>query len=237
VDIFRTVHEPDPDFVERPTPESFAEERRWMVDRQLRRRGIDDTRVLDAMLRVPRDKFVPANVIPAAYDDAAQPIGHEQTISQPYTVAFMCQAAKLKGNERVLEVGTGSGYGAAVLSEIASHVFTIERIPALAEQAKQRLERLGYENVTVVLGDGTLGLPDEAPFDAIVVTAAGRELPGPYKDQLVDGGRIVIPIGGLYCGQVMYCFTRCGEDWITEDLGGFAFVPLIGQYSRPEDDI
>lgn len=200
-----------------------------MVDKQLRARGIDDERVLEAMARVPRHEFVPGDWRRAAYSDTALPLACDQTVSQPFTVAFMCQAARLDGHERVLEVGTGSGYGAAVLSHLAAEVHSVERIPPLAERARTLLARLGYNNVTVHTADGTLGLPAAAPFDAIVVTAGAEALPKAYLEQLVDGGRIIIPIGQRSQGQTMFRFTLRNHKLEVEDLGGFAFVPLIGE--------
>lgn len=211
--------------------------RRRMVDEQIRDRGITDARVLSAMRTVPRDEFVPDDLCDAAYDDCPLPIGHEQTISQPSTVAFMCQALQLRGDEKVLEIGAGSGYSAAVLSLLADVVFTIERIPELATQARQRLRRLGYRNVHVITGDRTLGLPEQAPFDAIVVTAGAESLPDNYVQQLRNGGRIVIPIGQLPCGQIMHRFTRQENELTDEDLGSFAFVPLIGAQGWNAADI
>ena len=215
----------------------FAELRRWMVDEQLREHGISDERVLDAMRRVPREEFVPEELRDAAYEDGPLPIGFGQTISQPFTVAFMCQALQLEGTEKVLEIGAGSGYGAAVLSLLASSVFTVERVPGLVNSARARLTRTGYENVNVVAGDGTLGLPDEAPFDAIVVTAGAETLPDAYVRQLRAGGRIVIPLGRSRHSQTMYRFTRIDEQLQVENLGGFAFVPLIGRYGWHERDV
>ena len=211
-------------------PPPFAEWRRRMVEEQLRGRGIRDERVLHAMQIVPREEFVDEYLKYRAYDDGPLPIGCGQTISQPLTVAFMCQALELVGTERVLEVGTGSGYAAAVLSLLAREVYTIERIPELAERARQRLERLGYHNVYPSTGDGTLGLRQYAPYHGIVVTAGAESLPHPYLEQLALGGRIVIPIGGYPYGQTMYRYTKRPEGVEVEDLGGFAFVPLIGQY-------
>jgi protein-L-isoaspartate(D-aspartate) O-methyltransferase len=223
------------DFASQQPADVFVEERRWMVEHQLRSRGIADRRVLQAMLEVPREKFVPANLVPLAHQDAAQPIGHEQTISQPFTVAYMVEAAQLTGGEKVLEIGTGSGYGAAVLSRVSRQVYTVERIEELAEVAKARLARLGYDNVTVVLGDGSRGLAEHQPYDAIIVTAAARELPAAYQEQLADGGRIVIPLGNQYYGQTMYRYTRHGDRWDIDNLGGFAFVPLISAQDQPDD--
>jgi protein-L-isoaspartate(D-aspartate) O-methyltransferase len=216
------------------TDDAFAQQRRDMVYWQLQRRGISDARVLAAMDEVPRELFVPALERSAAYDDRALPISAGQTISQPYTVAFMCQALALSGTEKVLEIGTGSGYAAAILSRLAYHIDTIERIATLADSARIRLADLGYANVTVHCGDGTLGLPDSAPFDAIVATAGGLGLPEPYRQQLADGGRIVIPLQNDSGGQTMWKFTRRGQQWIEEDLGRFAFVPLVGAYGWSE---
>jgi protein-L-isoaspartate(D-aspartate) O-methyltransferase len=213
----------------------FAELRRWMIDSQLRARGIVDSRVLDAMLRVPREEFVPADSRHLSYEDYPLPIGHDQTISQPFTVAFMCEALQLSGKERVLEIGTGSGYAAAVLSLLAKKVFTVERIPELANTAAECLARLGYSNVRVITADGSFGLLPEAPFDAIVVTAAAPTLPRPFADQLADGGRIVIPIGTESFDQRMYRITKRDGNLIPEDLGAYAFVPLIGKYGWRDD--
>jgi protein-L-isoaspartate(D-aspartate) O-methyltransferase len=214
----------------------FKELRGLMVRTQLEARGISDQRVLDAMLAVPREAFVPQDLRPYAYDDTPLQIGYGQTISQPFTVAFMAEALQLIGSEKVLEVGTGSGYGAAVLSRLARVVFTVERISALGDRARARLEQLGYGNVHVCIANGTLGLPDQAPFDAIVVTAGAEELPPDYWRQLADGGRIVIPLGHTPMSQRMCRFTRRADDVEVEDLGSFAFVPLIGQHGWSEQD-
>ncbi len=206
-----------------------------MVRAQLVGRNIKDTRVLQAMAQVPREEFVPDDMRSSAYDDRALPIGQDQTISQPYTVAFMLQALQLTGQDRVLEIGTGSGYGAAVISRLVRHVDTVERLPALVGGARERLRRLGYHNVTVHLADGTLGLAEYAPFDAIVVTAGAKTLPPAYAEQLGMGGRIVIPIGSRPRSQTMTCYTRGENQWRIEKLGGFAFVPLIGEQGWPTD--
>ncbi len=219
------------------TARDFSALRARMVDVQLRQHGISDERTLEAMRLVPREEFVPADLRGAAYADGPLPIGSGQTISQPYTVAFMCQALKLTGAEKVLEIGTGSGYGAAVLSRLASSVFTVERVPGLAESAQARLTKMGYSNVRVIDGDGTLGFPDEAPFDAIVVTAGAESLPDAYVRQLQPGGRIVIPIGGYRHDQAMYRFTRLDEQLRVENLGRFSFVPLIGRYGWDVSDV
>ena len=198
-----------------------------MVARQLVDRGIRQCRVLAAMAWVPREWFVPPHLAGDAYDDAPLPIGSGQTISQPYMVAVMTEALRLTGAERVLEVGTGSGYQAAILAELAREVITIERRPELAETARQRLAALGYTNVEVVIGDGTLGSPAHAPFDAILVAAAAPHVPAPLKQQLSDGGRLVVPVGPSD-QQTLHIVTRFGEQF-TQTLGvGCVFVPLIG---------
>lgn len=200
-----------------------------MVTAQIRGRGIRDPRVLAAMLSVPREQFVPQQFRDEAYEDRPQPIGAGQTISQPYTVAYMAEAAELSSNDKILEVGTGSGYGAAVLSRVGGQVHTIERLPALGQQAQATLQRLGYANVSVHIGDGTLGLPEEAPYDAIIVTAGALHLPPAYSMQLADGGRVVIPIGESLTSQRLYRFRKAGGTLAAEDLGAFAFVPLVGK--------
>ncbi len=176
---------------------------------------------------VPRDQFVPPELIDLAYEDRALPIGLEQTISQPYTVAFMCQEARLTTDDKVLEIGTGSGYGAAVLSLLAREVHTVERIGELFEAARERMARLGYDNVHFYLDDGTRGLPRESPFEAIIVTAGAETLPVAYQEQLADGGRLVIPIGPP-AFQQMVRLTRHGEQFDRDTLGSFGFVPLVG---------
>jgi protein-L-isoaspartate(D-aspartate) O-methyltransferase len=205
---------------------NFEVARHNMVVEQLERRGIHDPRVLEAMEWVPRHEFVPRDLVELAYDDRALPIGHEQTISQPYTVGFMCQEARVTASDKILEVGTGSGYAATLLSLLAQSVHTVERIEALFHQAQERLTRLGYKNVRCYLDDGTLGLPNEAPFDAIVVAAAAESIPEAYQEQLAGGGRLVIPIGPP-SHQQMIRLTRRGDDFIREELGSFGFVPLI----------
>lgn len=217
------------------TQASFAVQRERMIEDHLRKRGITDPRVLDAMRLVPRELFVPPEIRHLAYEDGALSIGLGQTISQPFTVAFMCQAAALCGDERILEVGTGSGYGAAVLSHLAREVYTIETIGELADAASERLQRLDYRNVQVFKGDGSLGLSDFAPYEAIVVTAGGSTLPAPYAEQLSEGGRVVIPLGDYPGAQSMYRFTRRDGKLIQENLGGFSFVPLVGEYGWSND--
>jgi protein-L-isoaspartate(D-aspartate) O-methyltransferase len=205
---------------------NFTLARHNMAVEQLERRGIRDPRVLEAMEWVPRHEFVPADIVEAAYDDRALPIGLEQTISQPYTVAFMCQEARLTADDKVLEIGTGSGYCAAVLSLLAREVHTIERLEAMHLQARERLTRLGYKNVHCYLDDGTWGLPQEAPFNVILCTAGAERLPMAYEEQLTEGGRLVIPIGPT-SRQEMYRFTRRGKKFEQESLGSFGFVPLV----------
>jgi protein-L-isoaspartate(D-aspartate) O-methyltransferase len=182
------------------------------------------------MLEVPRHRFVPPHLQAEAYDDCPLPIGFGQTISQPLTVAWMAQALDLTDRDRVLEVGAGSGYGAAVLSRLAREVHTVERIPELAARASKVLNELGYHNVQVHEANGTLGLPSQAPFDAIVVTAGGAQLPPPYREQLIENGRILIPIGDPRGGQQMMRYTLRGGELTEENLGLFAFVPLVGKF-------
>ena len=214
---------------------SAQELREVMVERQIRRRGIDSPSVLTAFRAVPREAFVPEAMREFAYEDGPLPIGEGQTISQPYIVALMIDAAEIPPGGRVLEVGAGSGYAAAVMSRIAGEVFAIERHEPLAQQAAERIDRLGYDNVAIICGDGSLGLPDEAPFDAILVAAGGDKVPEPLKRQLRLGGRLVVPVGGENL-QSLLCVTRTGENaWAEQDLGGVRFVPLIGAHGRYED--
>lgn len=220
-----------------PAAARFAEQRGHMVERQLAARGISDARVLQAMREVPREEFVPKSLRNFAYDDGALPIGDGQTISQPFTVAFMCEALRVQPGDAVLEVGTGSGYGAAVLSRIARTVHTVERIPELAHEARKRLQRLGYDNVTVHVANGSLGLTESSPFEGIVVTAGAQRLPQAYLDQLAEGGRIVIPLGRTPQSQSMFRFTRQDGELTVDDLGGFAFVPLIGAEGWQPSDL
>ncbi len=205
----------------------LEQQRLAMVTEQLQRRGIADPQVLAAMRQVPRHAFINASQLPQAYEDRPLEIGQGQTISQPFTVAFMAQALQLQGDEKVLEIGTGSGYGAAMLAQLAAQVHTVERLPELAAAAQERLAALGYANVQVHHRDGTLGLPELAPFDAIVVTAGAPQLPAAYLSQLHEGGRLVIPIDQAPRQQAMYRFRRQGETCVREFLGNFMFVPLV----------
>jgi protein-L-isoaspartate(D-aspartate) O-methyltransferase len=206
-----------------------SDERRLMVEQQLRSRDVGDERVLAAMERVPRHLFVPEDLRDRAYSDAALPIGSGQTISQPYMVARICEALELRGNERVLDVGTGSGYQAAVLAELAGEVHTIERLPELADAARGRLDAVGYGGrVHVHLGDGTLGLPAQAPFGAIAVAAAAPELPATLYDQLEPRGRLVVPVGKRH-GQRLQLIVRSPEGPAVVRSVSCRFVPLLGE--------
>lgn len=205
----------------------YAAARERMVERQLRRRSIHDERVLEAMGAVPREAFVPEDVRARAYDDGALPIGHRQTISQPWVVAAICQGLSLRGEERVLEIGTGSGYSAAVLARLAREVHGVERIPELAAGARAALASLGVENVEVIVADGSLGLPDAAPFDAIAVHAASPEAPHSLLAQLADGGRLVAPIA-TDSADMLTRFEHDGDQLRQETIGPCRFVPLIG---------
>ena len=207
----------------------FEDLRKQMIDYQLAARGLHDQSVLDAVNAVPREEFVPTDLVEFAYSDAPLPIAASQTISQPYIVALMTAALELKPDDRVLEVGAGSGYAAAILAEIAKEVYTIERHKILADTARSRLEQLGYGNIQVLFGDGTLGWPEHAPFDAIVVAAAGPDVPENLKKQLAIGGRLVIPAGSSLHTQKLLRVRRISEnEYQEEDLGGVRFVPLIG---------
>ena len=208
-------------------PLDFAELRALMVDRQLRRRGISDERVLAAMAKIPREHFVPEDVRRSAYNDSALPIGYEQTISQPWVVAAICQALDLDRDEVVLEVGTGSGYSAAVLSELAQRVISIERVPELGEKARERLAELGIAGVEVIVGDGSKGHPEGAPYDGIAVHAATPEAPHSLLAELAEGGRLVVPIA-TGSADLLTAFIRTDEGLRQETIGPCRFVPLIG---------
>jgi protein-L-isoaspartate(D-aspartate) O-methyltransferase len=199
-----------------------------MVERQLRRRGIGDERVLEAMREVPRELFVPESQRRRAYADSALPIGSGQTISQPWIVAAICQALELSGTEKVLEIGTGSGYSAAVLARLAAEVLTIERHAELANDARERLRELGVPNVEVVVGDGSRGLPDRAPFEAVAVHATAPAPPKSMLEQLAPGGRLVVPIASRGADMLTQYRRRDGEV-VTEVIGPCRFVPLIGE--------
>ncbi len=214
---------------------SPTENRLQMVERQLKARGIRNPHVLRAMAEVPRERFVPERLAEFAYEDGPLPIGEAQTISQPYIVALMIEAADVEPGDRVLEVGAGSGYAAAVLSRIAARVYAIERHETLARSAQRRVGQLGYDNLTILAGDGSLGLATYAPYDAILVAAGGDRVPEPLKQQLAIGGRLIVPVGGEGV-QALLRVTRTGEaEWTEDELGGVRFVPLIGAHGRWED--
>lgn len=208
----------------------FEADRTSMVLKQLRSRDISDEKVLVAMARVPRHLFVPSALRSMAYSDGPLPIGFEQTISQPYIVAYMTQALELKPGAKVLEIGTGSGYQAAVLGEIAGEVFTIEIVPELAKSAEEILGKLGYRNIHVRAGDGYQGWPDQAPFEAIIVTAAPDHIPQPLIDQLAPGGRLVIPVGTG--NQEMMILTRTSSGVVSRKTIAVRFVPMTGEAEK-----
>lgn len=210
-------------------PIDYDEARARMVAEQLVSRGISDERVLQAMHQVPRHLFVPESRRSQAYYDRPLSIGYGQTISQPYIVAYMTASLELTGEEKVLEIGTGSGYQTAILSHVARRVISIECIKELADSACKTLADLGYDTVEVIHGDGGVGLPDEAPFDAIMLTAAAPEVPTPLRQQLADGGRLVAPVGSRY-DQVLVRLWRRGEECERQTLGPVIFVPLTGRH-------
>lgn len=207
----------------------YTQRREAMVASQIERRGIDDPLVLDAMRSVPREVFVPEHLRSEAYGDWPLPIGAGQTISQPYIVAYMIAALELDGGEKALEIGSGSGYAAAIMATIASHVYGIERIAMLAEQSARNLAAAGCDNVTIRCADGTRGWPEEAPFDAILVSAGAPDVPQTLKEQLAVGGRMVVPVGVDPHAQDLVRVTRIGDDeWSEETMTAVRFVPLIG---------
>ena len=213
---------------------AFEELRRRMVQEQLELRGISDPRLLEAFRRVPRHLFVPPEQQAQAYEDHPIPIGAGQTISQPYMVALMVQLLKLQGHERILEVGTGSGYQLAILAELALEVYSIERLPELAAGALGRLERLGFLNVHISPGNGSLGWPEHAPYDGVVVAAGSPGIPQPLVDQLVDGGRLVIPVGSPQTQTLTLAEKRSGQVRLTA-LTQCVFVPLVGEHGWPAE--
>ena len=214
----------------------FTREREAMVDRHLRRRGITDKHILDAFLEVPREEFISSEFQHLAYGDHPLPIQAGQTISQPYIVGLMIEAAGIKPGDKVLEVGAGSGYAAAVISRIAGKVIGIERQSELVPIARQRIEKLGYDNVNIVEGDGTRGCPDEAPFDAILAAASGSHVPKALLEQLKPGGRVVMPVGDPGWVQKLVKVTKQPDGTFdTQDLGAVRFVPLIGEAGWEEN--
>lgn len=204
---------------------TFDEERKNMVELQIRKRGIKDQRVLEAMLKVPRHLFVPEQMKELAYGDEPLPIGEGQTISQPYIVAYMTEALKLSGQERVLEIGTGSGYQTAILAEIVKEVYTVELIPELSRRAQKVLAELGYKNIKFLIGDGTRGWPEYAPYDAILVSAAPATIPKALVEQLKVNGRMIIPVGTDF--QELVLVKRKKDGWEEKRLIGVRFVPLV----------
>ena len=214
----------------------FEDERRRMVEEQLEQRGITDTRVLQAFLTVPRHEFVPKDLRSEAYADHPLPIGGGQTISQPYMVALMVQVLHLQGHERVLEIGTGSGYQLAILSQLALEVYSIERLPELADQSLRRLEELGYLNVHVTVGNGSLGWLEHAPYEGILIAAGAPAVPPPLVRQLADGGRMAIPIGSQQVQTLTLVEKRHGT-LSQQPITACVFVPLLGEYGWREDDL
>jgi len=210
----------------------YARDRDRMVLEQLVDRGIKDRRVIKAMQKVERLRFVPEEYRSVAYGDHPLPIGYEQTISQPYVVAFMTEVLQLKPTDRVLEIGTGSGYQAAILAEICDSVFTIEIVPELAHRAKNLLEQLGYKNIQVKHGDGYQGWPEKAPFDAIIVTCSPTKIPQPLKSQLKEGGRMIIPVGYPETGQELYLIRKENERLIEKAVLPVRFVPMVNSEKK-----
>lgn len=208
---------------------NYEQSRLKMVEIQMAGRGINDVRVIAALKKVPRHLFVEHALQDRAYDDNALPIGEGQTISQPYIVALMSQALELKGTEKVLELGTGSGYQAAVLAELAFQVFTIERIDKIARKARAIIDELKYHNIAITTGDGTLGWPKYAPYDRIIVTAGAPEVPKACWEQLADGGRLVIPVGDMNIQKLLLIDKVNGKE-VKKELCGCMFVPLVGKY-------
>lgn len=212
---------------------TFESERRAMIQAQLRRRGIDDERVLEAMYAVPRHEFVSPAYMDAAYEDRPLPIGETETISQPYIVAAMSAAARIEPGDRALEVGTGSGYQAAILAHLGAKVYTVERNPELARAARARLNNLGYKDVEVIMGDGTEGYAPAAPYGTILVTAAAPQVPPALLDQLAENGRLVIPVGDRI-HQLLELIVKHGQETATRILDPCQFVPLVGKFGWPE---
>jgi len=214
-----------------PPVSEFAAQRQRMVERQLKARDIKDERVLAAMGKVPREAFVPPESRDASYEDGPLPIGYDQTISQPYIVAFMTEQLRLKRSDRVLEIGTGSGYQAAILAELVSEIYSVEIVKPLARAAEATLQRLGYKNVHVKIGDGYKGWPEAAPFDAIIVTCAPDKVPQPLTDQLKDGGRMVIPVGERFAQELYLLEKKNGQlkESVTLPV---RFVPMAGEAQK-----
>ena len=217
-----------------PPADEYAHARESMVEQQLRRRGIGDPRLLAAMEKVPRHRFLPNPADSGAYGDYPLPIGDGQTISQPYMVAIMTEALRLTADHNVLEIGTGSGYQAAILAELSREVYSVERIAALADRARETLAALGYTNITVVIGDGSLGHPPASPYDRIIVTAASPKIADPWVDQLAEDGILLAPTGDRW-GQTLTRVIKHGDKLEHQDLGGCVFVPLVGEHGWQTD--
>ncbi len=213
----------------------YSVSRRRMVEQQIVARGVKDQRVLDAMLKVPRHLFVEAGLLGHAYSDASLPIGEKQTISQPYMVAAMSAALELIGTERILEIGTGSGYQSAVLSLLASRIYSIERISTLAGRARRLLDQLRMSNVNIKVGDGTIGWKDQAPFDGILVAAGAPDVPAEYLEQLAIGGKLVLPVGDQQQQILLRVVKQADGSFQREQLMGCRFVPLIGEHGWRSD--
>ena len=212
---------------------NYEKERSRMVDQQIVGRGVKDERVLAVMRKIPRHEFLPEGIRGMAYNDSALPIGEGQTMSQPYMVALMTEFLGLKGTERVLEIGTGSGYQAAVLAELCQKVYTVERIKTVADKARATLDRLGYKSVAIKIYDGTYGWKEMAPYDAIIVTAGSPDIPAPLVEQLKEGGRMVIPVGDRY-GQQLITVVKTADGMVTSRSIPCVFVPLIGNHGWKE---
>lgn len=208
--------------------------RKRMVEEQISARGITAIRVLDAFRKVERHLFVPAELSQSAYADFPLPIGEGQTISQPYIAALMTESLDLKGTEKVLEIGTGSGYQAAILAQLSAEVFSIERFESLAKKAAETMSKLGYDNIKIRVGDGTLGWPQEGPFDRIIITAASPRIPLPLSEQLSEGGKIILPLG-TELGQVLTLAEKKNAKLESRQICGCVFVPLVGRYGYPEN--
>ncbi len=210
----------------------YRTKREIMVEKQIVARGIKDKKVINALLKVPRHKFVPEEYKHLAYEDGPLPIGYDQTISQPYIVAYMTEVLELNENNKILEIGTGSGYQAAILAEICKEVYTIEIVPELAERAKKIIDELGYKNIFIKIGDGYKGWPEKAPFDAIIVTCSPTNIPKPLVEQLSENGRMIIPVGEWYNQQLLLLRKKNGKK-IKENLLPVRFVPMVNEKKKP----
>ena len=212
------------------TMNAHSSKRQYMVDTQIIPRGIKNPRVIEAMRKVPRHLFLDEALWPQAYEDHPLPIGEKQTISQPYMVALMTEALNLTGKEKVLEIGSGSGYQTAILAELAEQVYTIERIPVIAKRARKIFDQLQYRNIVITIGDGSSGWKEHSPYDGIIVTAASPSPPKPLLEQLATGGRLVIPIGKEFSQELMLYIKEDGEEFKQENYGGCRFVKLVGEH-------